>query len=584
MVAQDDALCIAGSRVAGWLVVPVVPLAGTEPVSLQFIPPPGAGKKLNLPGARMDGVFIVGQIDAGGTVYLCEGIGQAWACWKATGSASICCFGWGNVRKAGAELRRRDPAAQIVLVPDIGKEGDARRIAEELGAAVACMPVGSPDNFDANDFGREYGFDALEQLLSAESKAHAQPPHPLATFVPLELAHPKVPEFIIDNVMVAAVVVLAGGEGQGKTVQLVSLLVKAAWLCRSDDPMRPILRRRVIYITEDVRQVRLILASILRFGGTGCTAADFEEWFKVVPATRGPAERFVEVAPEYAKLRTANRMAGGEMRDVDPVVVIDTKSAVLATDDENDNAKTSNDIAVLKQQFGLPVIIVGHLAKALSKSDVSSMSMRGAGSAQGDANQTMFLYHDKDSDKRYLHIGPPAKRRFESPIEALEFTAVANQIDAVDPLNNVVKLWIRHSSVHPITGENLRETRAAVVADRRAEEQRTRDTELRTALLDAVEAAQQDGIPLSRSMLVDRVRGYKTDDKRATIGQLLAEAWLIEARVPARWRMVNNARRTWLVRLSAIEREQYIATGESPAAAKRPPPTIATRDEEGGAE
>jgi hypothetical protein len=35
--------------------------------------------KLNLPGAPMDGVFIVGDMTAGGTVSICEGIGQAWA-------------------------------------------------------------------------------------------------------------------------------------------------------------------------------------------------------------------------------------------------------------------------------------------------------------------------------------------------------------------------------------------------------------------------------------------------------------------------------------------------------------------------
>jgi hypothetical protein len=51
VVPDADPLRIAGQTVAGWLVVPVLPLGGGEPVSLQFIPPPGAGKKLNLPGA-----------------------------------------------------------------------------------------------------------------------------------------------------------------------------------------------------------------------------------------------------------------------------------------------------------------------------------------------------------------------------------------------------------------------------------------------------------------------------------------------------------------------------------------------------
>ena len=44
VVPDGDPLRIAGASVAGWLVVPVLPIDGGEPVSLQFIPPPGAGK------------------------------------------------------------------------------------------------------------------------------------------------------------------------------------------------------------------------------------------------------------------------------------------------------------------------------------------------------------------------------------------------------------------------------------------------------------------------------------------------------------------------------------------------------------
>lgn len=166
VVAAGDSLRINGASVAGWLVVPVLPLDGGEPASLQFIPPPGAGKKLNLPGAPVAGVFIVGDLLAGGTAFLCEGIGQAWACWKATGAAAVVCFGWGRVRSVAAELRQRDPSARLVLVPDAGKEAEAETIARELAAQFVAMPEGSPRNFDANDLAQGDGFDVLEALLS----------------------------------------------------------------------------------------------------------------------------------------------------------------------------------------------------------------------------------------------------------------------------------------------------------------------------------------------------------------------------------------------------------------------------------
>ena len=167
VVADGDPLRIAGASVAGWLVVPVLGSSLDEPVSLQFIPPPGAGKKLNLPGAPMAGMFMVGERVPGATVYLCEGIGQAWACWKATGFAAVVCFGWGRVRGVAAELRRRDASARLVLVPDKGKEAEAEAIAREVAGLFVPMPADAPDNFDPNDYAAKHGGDALEVLLSA---------------------------------------------------------------------------------------------------------------------------------------------------------------------------------------------------------------------------------------------------------------------------------------------------------------------------------------------------------------------------------------------------------------------------------
>ncbi|MDP1633158.1 MAG: PriCT-2 domain-containing protein, partial [Gallionellaceae bacterium] len=68
-------LVIRGQNVAGYLAVPC--WSGDDLQTLQFIPIDG-GDKLNLPGASFnDGFFTVGEITE--RVYICEGIGQAWA-------------------------------------------------------------------------------------------------------------------------------------------------------------------------------------------------------------------------------------------------------------------------------------------------------------------------------------------------------------------------------------------------------------------------------------------------------------------------------------------------------------------------
>ena len=173
VVPGGDALRIQGQSMAGALVVPAYGPQGLQ--SLQLIPPPGAGKKLNLPGAPMAGAsFTVGEVVPGAPLYLCEGIGQAWACWQATGNAAVVCFGWGNVGKVAADLRQRDAAARLVVVPDVGKEQEAAKIAQAVGAAVCLMPQGEETNFDANDLAQRDGHDVLAGLLEAAT----EPPKP----------------------------------------------------------------------------------------------------------------------------------------------------------------------------------------------------------------------------------------------------------------------------------------------------------------------------------------------------------------------------------------------------------------------
>ena len=182
VVPAGDALRIGGEPMAGSLVVPVIRTDGTVS-SLQFITPPdvaarlkaqGKPGKLNLPGAMLEGWHSVGDVVPGGVVHICEGIGQAWACWQATGAAAVVCFGWGRVRAVAAELRQRDASARLVLVPDVGKETDAAKIALEVDASVVNMPDGWPQNSDVNDLAQRDGGDVLAALLEAAT----EPPKP----------------------------------------------------------------------------------------------------------------------------------------------------------------------------------------------------------------------------------------------------------------------------------------------------------------------------------------------------------------------------------------------------------------------
>lgn len=174
IVPAGDSLTMAGQSMAGALVVPVWRTDGTLS-TLQLIAPPdtaarlkadGRPGKLNLAGCTLDGWFGVGVSTEAGTLYLCEGIGQAWAAWKATGRPAVVCFGWGRVRAVATELRESDALARLVIVPDVGKEQEAEALARELRADFVRMPDGWPRNSDINDLAQKDGYEALEALLT----------------------------------------------------------------------------------------------------------------------------------------------------------------------------------------------------------------------------------------------------------------------------------------------------------------------------------------------------------------------------------------------------------------------------------
>ena len=438
VVPAGDALTVMGESMAGALVVPVLRPDGTLS-TLQLIPPPDvaarlkdAGKpgKLNLPGCKVEGWFTVGTLAAGGTAYVVEGIGQAWACWQATGAAAVVAFGAGNMGKVATALRQMDEAARLVLVPDSGKEDDAQKIATEIGAAVAAMPAGEVNNFDANDLMQRDGFDMLAALLESATEPPKPAPkvHPLARFVDID-GTAKPPRWVIPGFIGHGVTVIAGAHGVGKTTALLPLALTAAGL--HGDDLMPRQWRHVVYVTEDVEQARRILAGVTLHSNLGIDLGRVRKRVHIVEAVRLDPAFVASVGATYREQFT--RTVEGV--EVLPLVVLDTKSAVLALDNENDNSEASRMMAALKQGFDrLPVWLIGHVAKAnLTRND--ALTSRGASAIEGDANQTMFLIREGES--RYLVQG---KTRFEARWPELEITSYTAQTTAPDEFGHMEPL------------------------------------------------------------------------------------------------------------------------------------------------
>ena len=367
-VPESEPLTIAGQRMAGALVVPVVALAGGEPVSLQFIAPPdmaktwksaGKSSKLNLSGSSVAGVFVVGDLLAGDTVYVCEGIGQAWACWNATGCAAVVCFGWGRVRGVAAELRQRDPLARLVLVPDVGKEQQAETIAREVGGAFVELPAGCEPNSDVNDYAEREGVDALLALLQ-----HARAP--LANGVVLLNGAHLVPQPISwlwrEWLALGKLHILAGAPGQGKTTIALAMAATVTSGGRWPDGSRCARGHVLIWSGEDDPADTLLPRLIA--AGADKTRVHFVSGTR----TNGELQPFDPACDMSQLAELAARIGNVRLIVVDPVV-----SAVTGDSHKNTEVRRAlQPLVDLASTMGAALIGISHFSKGGQGQDPAS--------------------------------------------------------------------------------------------------------------------------------------------------------------------------------------------------------------------
>ena len=365
--------------------------------------------------------------------------------------------------------------------------------------------------------------------------------HPLARFVVIDEV-PKPPRWVIPGLIGHGVTVISGSPNVGKTTALLPLAMTTAGL--HGDELMPRQWRHVVYVTEDLEQCQRILAGIAGHSKLGINFDLVRERIHVVNAVRLDPEFVAQAGTTYREQFT--RTVDGV--DVLPLVVLDTKSAVLALGNENDNAEASRMMAALKQGFvGLPVWLVGHVAKAnFTRADLSSLTSRGASAIEGDANQTMFLIREGES--RYLILG---KARFEPRWRELEITSYTAQASAKDEFGNFETVFMRWGIAAPAQ-QSRKEA-----AEQAAEQLRQKnESTLRQEVRDAVETAWLTGIPLNRGAVKAKIY-RKSADVGAAIENLLSERWLHEVTVPAKER-TNNKRADFLINLSTEEHEAVL--------------------------
>jgi hypothetical protein len=373
---------------------------------------------------------------------------------------------------------------------------DIRRIAESISRYEPEQDVGAS---------AALGDAAAETILKD------QPKHPLAVFVDYDMGNIPAQEYVLDGLIQSGVVLIAGSAGAGKTTQLVPIATRVAHLCDPADTLKPLLRRKIIWVSEDPRQVLRILRSMKESNHLGGKSdAEVSEWFKIVSAARLAPEIVAQVAPIYESMAVDNTSNDGVVYETNPLVVFDTTNSSFDLDNESDNSEVGRAMATLKSRFhSMPLWLVAHLAKALKRADVADFSARGAGAWEADANQVLYIIKEDDG-KRWLEI-ESAKHRFMAKADGIMFDAAYNTISTHDMLGNPIKESLIHGVPQVMSANGRADIKKQKEVDRKAGEDFARTQAENARKQIAIDALRQlkHGEYLTKDELFTRMKGDK---------------------------------------------------------------------------
>lgn len=315
-------------------------------------------------------------------------------------------------------------------------------------------------------------------------------------------------EFVIDGFISNKITVIAGPPGVGKTSLLVPLAFHAAHLCDLNSEIKPTLKRRVIYVTEDADQVERIIYGICKHEKLLAPKEGFRYWFRIENAKRKKGE---DLAAFITNMRSEYLLNLGPEHNnyiVEPLIVLDTSNATIDLDNENDNAEAGKIIAEIKSAIGKSAVwLVAHTSKVTSRTEVEQMSARGAGAFEGDANAVAYLLNLDGN--RFLTLG---KRRFEADYTDIRFDSFADCEDVITPWGKTQTVRYRYGQPYISSADERNQIKTAG-----AEAQKT---QTRIKIRQGILTALSDHGDLSTGDLKKSVRG-KDELKVEVIAELL---------------------------------------------------------------
>jgi hypothetical protein len=258
------------------------------------------------------------------------------------------------------------------------------------------------------------------------------------------------PAYVIDGVIPNGVGVIAGSAGVGKTTAIVPLAAIAAGFSSHLSDIKAKRVRHVVVITEDDAQVSRLLVGMAQWlrldSGQSISISDLSERIHLYSSTRLSISSLKSNLEEAKLFTNCITNKDGKVIEIPPLVIIDTAAANLDINNENANAEISGFMAVLKElhtQTGMNIWVIAHLAKTAKGVDIDNMdslSARGGGAWEADANWTAILSADEDG-KRVLKMN---KRRVELLFSEISFSSVVHSKPSVDEFGDLVNVEYRY--------------------------------------------------------------------------------------------------------------------------------------------
>ncbi len=325
------------------------------------------------------------------------------------------------------------------------------------------------------------------------------------------------PRYVIDGFLSAEIFTIAGEAGVGKSSILVPLAAIAAHICEPDNPLKPKLRRNVVYMTEDPEQVERILFAIKKHWNISLSNEEIRERFTVIPVHRSKKEVLGELITRYSELKGVTQVGKKGLVAVPALFVFDTAAATFSLESENDNSEVSAAISICKKACLVtrtPLWIVSHIPKAVTGDQVKNLSARGAGAWTGDVNGTAFIgKNDDGTNTRYLWLG---KKRFVPQFDTLAFDAHFGSEWVEDELGDIVEIPYMYGTARKSSSQERLEQASTA-----------KDGALRKKIYFAVHDANSKNIHVNRTAVKEVVKGSGTTATQ-TIAAMIAEGILIE--------------------------------------------------------